>query len=77
MFFRIPAAARRRRWRRCLRGLLVAANQDPRLSRVFRHVFGHNTSVYLNIDRNKVQILKVNLSDVFQALQATLGGLRE
>jgi hydrophobe/amphiphile efflux-1 (HAE1) family protein len=57
-----------------LRGLLVAANQDPRLSRVFSTYSAATPSVYLNIDRNKVQILKVNLSDVFQALQATLGG---
>lgn len=30
--------------------------------------------VKLEIDRDKVQILGVDLSDVFAALQATLGG---
>src|SRR5262249_58187847 len=30
--------------------------------------------IYLDIDRDKVQILGVELSDVFQALQASLGG---
>ena len=33
-----------------------------------------NPSIYLDIDRDKVQILGVQLSDVFQALQASLGG---
>ena len=31
-------------------------------------------SVYLDIDRDKAQILKVDLSAIFQALQASLGG---
>ena len=33
-----------------------------------------NPSIYLDIDRDKAQILGVPLSDVFQALQASLGG---
>src|SRR5690348_8869163 len=53
-----------------LRGLVVAANQDPRLSRVFTTFSATNPSIYLDIDRDKVQILGVQLSDVFQALQA-------
>ena len=57
-----------------LRGLTVAANQDPRLTRVFSTFSATNPSIYLDIDRNKVQILGVQLSDVFQALQASLGG---
>jgi hydrophobe/amphiphile efflux-1 (HAE1) family protein len=57
-----------------LRGLLVAANQDPKLSRVFSTFSATNPSIYLDIDRDKVQILDVQLSDVFQALQASLGG---
>jgi hydrophobe/amphiphile efflux-1 (HAE1) family protein len=56
-----------------LRGLTVAANQDPRLSNVFSTFSASNPSIYLDIDRNKVQILGVQLSDVFQALQASLG----
>jgi hydrophobe/amphiphile efflux-1 (HAE1) family protein len=57
-----------------VRGLIVAANQDPQLSRVFTTFSATNPSIYLDIDRDKVQILGVQLSDVFQALQASLGG---
>ena len=56
-----------------LRGLLVAANQDPKLARVFSTFSATNPSIYLDIDRDKVQILGVKLSDVFQALQTSLG----
>ncbi|WP_210496200.1 efflux RND transporter permease subunit [Microvirga antarctica] len=57
-----------------LRGVTVAANQEPLLSRVFSTFSATSPSVYLDIDRNKVQILGVALNDVFQALQASLGG---
>src|SRR5499433_3083513 len=57
-----------------LRGLTVAANQDPQLTRVFSTFSATNPSIYLDIDRNKVEVLGVQLSDVFQALQASLGG---
>jgi hydrophobe/amphiphile efflux-1 (HAE1) family protein len=57
-----------------LRGLVVAANQDPKLKQVFSTFSATNPSIYLDIDRDKVQILGVQLSDVFQALQASLGG---
>ncbi len=57
-----------------LRGLVVAANQDPKLNRVFSTFSATNPSIYLDIDRDKVQVLGVQLSDVFQALQASLGG---
>jgi hydrophobe/amphiphile efflux-1 (HAE1) family protein len=57
-----------------LRGLLVAANQDPRLSRVFSTFSASTPSVYLDIDRDKAQVLKVDPSAIFQALQASLGG---
>jgi hydrophobe/amphiphile efflux-1 (HAE1) family protein len=57
-----------------LRGLTVAANQDPQLSRVFSTFSATNPSIYLDIDRDKAQILGVKLNDVFQALQASLGG---
>jgi hydrophobe/amphiphile efflux-1 (HAE1) family protein len=58
-----------------LRGLVVAANQDPQLNRVFSTFSATNPSIFLDIDRDKVQILGVQLSDVFQALQASLGGM--
>ncbi len=57
-----------------LRGLLVAANQDPRLNRVFSTFSATDPSIYLDIDRDKAQVLGVPLSSVFQALQASLGG---
>jgi multidrug efflux pump subunit AcrB len=57
-----------------VRGLAVAANQDPQLSRVFSTFTATNPSIYLDIDRDKAQILGVKLSDVFQALQTSLGG---
>ena len=57
-----------------LRGLIVAANQDPRLRNVFSTFSATNPSIYLDIDRDKAQILDVPLSSVFQALQASLGG---
>jgi hydrophobe/amphiphile efflux-1 (HAE1) family protein len=57
-----------------LRGLVVAANQNPELSRVFTTFSATNPSIYLDIDRDKAQILGVSLSAVFQAMQASLGG---
>ncbi|MGA9084196.1 MAG: efflux RND transporter permease subunit, partial [Pseudolabrys sp.] len=51
-----------------LRGLIVAANQDPQLSRVFSTYSATNPSIFLDINRDKVQILGVSLSSVFQAL---------
>jgi hydrophobe/amphiphile efflux-1 (HAE1) family protein len=57
-----------------VRGLVVAANQDPQLARVFTTFSATNPSIYLDIDRDKAQILGVELSSVFQALQASLGG---
>ena len=45
-----------------LRGLLVAANQDPKLKRVYSTFSAATPSIYLNIDRDKAQILKVDLS---------------
>jgi hydrophobe/amphiphile efflux-1 (HAE1) family protein len=57
-----------------LRGLLVAANQNPKLSRVFSTFSASTPSIYLDIDRDKAQILKVAPATIFQALQASLGG---
>ena len=59
---------------RVLLGLTVAANQNPQLTRVFSTFSATNPSIYLDIDRDKAQIVGVPLSSVFQALQASLGG---
>jgi hydrophobe/amphiphile efflux-1 (HAE1) family protein len=57
-----------------MRGLLVAANQDPSLSRVFSTFSAESPSIYLDIDREKASVLGLKLSSVFQALQTSLGG---
>jgi hydrophobe/amphiphile efflux-1 (HAE1) family protein len=57
-----------------VRGLTVAANQSPQLARVFSTFSATNPSIYLDIDREKLQVLGVQLTDVLQALQASLGG---
>jgi hydrophobe/amphiphile efflux-1 (HAE1) family protein len=57
-----------------VQGLVAAANQDPRLARVFSTYGAAAPSVYLDIDREKAQALGVSISDVFTTLQATLGG---
>src|SRR3954451_3291219 len=58
-----------------MNGLIAAANQDPRLARVFSTFSASNPSIYLDVDRAKAQVLGLNLSDVFTTLQATLGGI--
>src|SRR5574337_288033 len=57
-----------------VQGLVAAANQDPRLSRVFSTYGANAPSIFLDIDRVKAQALGITLSDVFTTLQATLGG---
>jgi hydrophobe/amphiphile efflux-1 (HAE1) family protein len=56
-------------------GLIGAANSDGRLARVFTTFTATNPSVYLDIDRARAQALGLNISDIFTALQATLGGV--
>jgi hydrophobe/amphiphile efflux-1 (HAE1) family protein len=58
-----------------MQGLLAAANQDPRLTRVFSTFTASNPSIFLDIDREKAQALGLSMNDVFGALQATLGGI--
>ena len=57
-----------------MRGLLVAANQDASLSRVFSTFTAATPSIYLDIDREKASVLGLKLSSIFQALQTLLGG---
>ena len=58
-----------------LNGLLAAANQDPALTRVFSSFTPTTPTIYLDIDRDKAQALGIATNDVFNALQATLGGI--
>ncbi len=55
-------------------GMVVAANQDPRLARVFSTFAANTPSLFLDVDRDKAQALGVRISDIFAALQTTLGG---
>jgi hydrophobe/amphiphile efflux-1 (HAE1) family protein len=57
-----------------MRGLTVAANQRPELASVFSTFEAETPQIRLDIDRDKTRALNITLSDVFAALQATLGG---
>ena len=57
------------------RAMIVAANQQPELAGVFTTFAADTPQVYLDIDRDKAQVLGVKVSDVFTALQATPGRL--
>ena len=56
------------------RGMVFAANQNPALARVFTTYAANTPQLSLDIDRDRVQALGLNLSDVFGTLQAVLGG---
>jgi hydrophobe/amphiphile efflux-1 (HAE1) family protein len=55
------------------RAMLVGANQQPELAGVFSTYSAETPQIYLNIDRNKAQVLGVAVSDLFNALQSTIG----
>ncbi len=57
-----------------VQAVISAANQDSRLARVFSTFTASTPSIYLDIDRDKAQALGLNMTDVFTALQSTLGG---
>ncbi len=57
-----------------MRGLLVAANQQPELAATFGTFAADTPQVYLDIDRDKAQVLGIQPSDIFNAMQSTLGG---
>jgi len=57
-----------------MRGLLVTANQQPELAGVFSTFAADTPQVFLDIDRDKAQVLGVKISDIFNALQSSLGG---
>src|SRR6476659_2932202 len=56
-----------------LRALLVAANGEPELAGVFSTYAADTPQIYLDINRDKAQVLGVKVSDIFSALQSTLG----
>ena len=55
------------------RGLIFAANQNPALARVFSTFSASTPQLFLDIDRNKVETLGIDLSEVFNTLQSVLG----
>jgi hydrophobe/amphiphile efflux-1 (HAE1) family protein len=55
------------------RSLVIAANQDPRLTQVFSTYRADTPQVYVHLDRTKAEYLKVPVSQVFGTLQAYLG----
>ncbi len=57
-----------------MRALVQAANRDPVLERVYSTFSASTPSVFLNIDREKAQVLGISISDVFAALQTAMGG---
>ncbi|MBR0674114.1 efflux RND transporter permease subunit [Neoroseomonas soli] len=57
-----------------MRALVLAANQEPALQRVFSTFSANTPSIFLEIDRDRAQVLGVSLNDVFQALSSAMGG---
>jgi hydrophobe/amphiphile efflux-1 (HAE1) family protein len=55
------------------RGLAFAANDDPRLAGVYTTFSADSPQLFLDIDRERLYALGVPLSEVFAALQPTLG----
>jgi multidrug efflux pump len=58
-----------------MRGLLVAANQDPRLSSVFSTFSASVPQVLVAIDRTRIAQFNVTPGQIFAAMQAHLGSL--
>ncbi len=58
-----------------MNGLIGAAHANPNIGAIFSTFTASNPSLFLDIDREKAQALGLNMSDVFTALQATLGGI--
>src|SRR5262249_35638199 len=57
-----------------LQGSVAKANRTPQPARVFSPTPASNPSIFLNTNRDKAQALGLAMTDVFRALQATLGG---
>jgi len=55
------------------RALVIAANQDPTLMRVFSTYTANTPQIFVNLDRTRAATLKVPVSRVFSTLQEQLG----
>jgi len=58
------------------RAMVVAANQDPVLSRVFTTYTADTPQISLTINRDRAETVKVPVSAIFTTLQTQLGGSR-
>ncbi len=56
------------------KGFVTAANSDPRLSGVYTTFSANTPQLNLDLDRKKLQTLGVDVSELFRAMQVTLGG---
>lgn len=54
--------------------LLQEANQNPELTGVFSTFTANNPELTLQVDRNKVQALNLNLDEVLETIQTAFGG---
>jgi len=55
------------------RSLVIAANQDPTLGRVFSTYTANTPQIFVNLDRTRAETLKVPVSRVFATLKQHLG----
>ncbi len=58
---------------RTARAFIAAANQTPGIANVFTTFATQTPQIYLDVDRDKAQMLKVPLSAVFEALRVYMG----
>ena len=56
------------------RGLVNAANADPRLANVFTTYGAATPQIFLKLDRERAETLGIPISDIFSALQTAMGG---
>jgi hydrophobe/amphiphile efflux-1 (HAE1) family protein len=55
------------------RSLIIAANQDPALMRVFSTYTANTPQIFVNLDRTRAETLNVPVSRVFSTLNKNLG----
>lgn len=53
--------------------LMMAANQDPTLNRVFTTYTANTPQIFIDVDRTRAEYLKVPVGRIFSTLQAHLG----
>ena len=56
-----------------LRGLVFNANQNPALRNIFSTYSANVPQLFLEVDRDKAEVLGVSVAEIFSILQASLG----